>query len=168
MTAPDAATATDLTAWLSARYDAAEQRARAATPGPWHVGERDPEDVDDGSGWSLFAPGRTHPRIPTAVVSALGCCEKGGVWKRPDAAHIADLDPSWRLADIELKRQILAEHPPTRGWDGDNLDGPICHQCAGTDISGGLEGDPYPCRTVRLLAAEFADADGYDSERWGP
>jgi hypothetical protein len=73
----------------------------------------------------------------------------------------------WRLDDIARKRAILADHPVTDGWDGNSLHAPTCGRCCTEDYAGRREGDLYPCRTVRLLAAEFADRPGH-REEWRP
>ncbi len=68
------------------------------------------------------------------------------------------------LAEVAAKRRIIDEHPITTGWDGDGCDRPICLTCSTTDQSGGLDGDPYPCRTLRLLASPYADHENYRAE----
>lgn len=143
----------DFAVWYAAQLDAAEERAKAATPGPWRW-------VDPGGPVKLALVG---PEFPRQVVASL----RGENLSVQDAEHIAVLDPKWRLADLAAKRAILAEHPAVNGWDGDSLDGPICDRCCTDDLSGGREGGSYPCQTLRLLAVEFAGADGYD-EAWRP
>ena len=81
-------------------------------------------------------------------------------------AHIARHDPARVMREVEAKRAIVDEHPITTGWDGDGSNRPICLTCSTADQSGGIEGDPYPCRTLRLLASPYADHDGYRAE-WG-
>jgi hypothetical protein len=77
---------------------------------------------------------------------------------------ITDYDPAHRLADIKLKRAILALHHP----DGDKW--PDCKECscrgalAATDCGGTV---PWPCATARQLGTEFSDHPGYRPE-WAP
>jgi hypothetical protein len=76
------------------------------------------------------------------------------------AAHIARFaDPSRVLSEIDTKRLTVREHymwpnsesdtPEAEGWECG-----ICKQ-------------PYPCQTLRLLAAPYWDRSGY-REGWKP
>lgn len=103
-------------------------------------------------GWEIFTDQR---RLVVASVGEL------------DARHIARHDPARVLAEVDAKRRILDEHPPGVGWDGNNLDGPVCRTCSEVGTDGGLHGDPYPCTTVRLLALPHAEEPGY-REEWRP
>jgi len=66
------------------------------------------------------------------------------------------------LAECDVKLAIIAEHPPCEGAaidsDGRLSSGLICATCATTDLAGSLEGDPYPCKTIRLLVDFYAVA----------
>ncbi|WP_405611291.1 DUF6221 family protein [Streptomyces sp. NBC_01508] len=71
----------------------------------------------------------------------------------PQYQHIARHDPARVLRGIEAKRAIVVEHD-TESWAiGDRL-----HDCQWTK---------WPCRTLRLLAAEYADHPDYQ-EAWRP
>lgn len=80
---------------------------------------------------------------------------------------------SMALADIAAKRAILDLHPSTAGYvyddDMDREPGSVCRTCAWPSEYGGELGDsrPYPCQTLRLLAAAYADRPGYQDE-WRP
>jgi hypothetical protein len=157
--APAGAEVPDLAPWLQARYDGAEVAAKAATPGPWCVGESGEVETVAQYG----TPGYERPlRVTQDAEGITAAIDEA------DAVYVAALDPSWRLADIAAKRAILAEHPPAEGWNYGTLDGQVCGRCCGEDSAGGRVGDgPYPCRTVRLLAAEFCGEPGY-LEAWRP
>lgn len=68
------------------------------------------------------------------------------------AAFIEASDPASVLRRVEAEREILAEHPPIRGLTGFARPAWICETCAEADWAGDRRGDPYPCRTVLLLA----------------
>lgn len=72
------------------------------------------------------------------------------------AAHIVLHDPHSVLADVAVKRAILAEHIPHDGYSE-----PIafCITCLGTAKAGA-----YPCETVRLLASLWSGHPGYRAE----
>lgn len=85
-------------------------------------------------------------------------------WALPECATRDAL-----LADIAAKRAILDEHPPVDGiaWDATGNEqqygAKVCGTCSGVDHRDTEQpiGDPYPCRTVRLLASAYADRSGY-------
>jgi len=87
--------------------------------------------------------------------------------KWADALHIARHSPNRVLAEVDAKRRILDEHPATVGWDGNSHDGTVCGTCSMNDDSGALDGDPYPCPTLRLLALPYADHPAYQ-DAWRP
>lgn len=69
---------------------------------------------------------------------------------RDMAQHSARHNPARVLREVEAKRAILARHTK-EVWDGS------CFDCA----------EPYPCPTVRAIAAVYADHADYD-EAWRP
>lgn len=71
------------------------------------------------------------------------------------------------LREVDTKRRMLDEHPVALGWDGHVVGGQVCRTCAEIDSSGELGGDPYPCKTLRLLALPYADHPDY-REEWRP
>ncbi|MET7458502.1 DUF6221 family protein [Streptomyces sp. NPDC005574] len=80
---------------------------------------------------------------------------------------IAEHDPARVLRDIEAKRALLHEH---------RIDGWRCSTCANEetfddDADGNREwsrgGKDFPCPTLRLIAAPYADRPGY-REEWRP
>lgn len=156
----DQVTASDLTAWLSARYDEQEQQARAATPGPWLVGKSGEVETVAKYG----TPGYEEPLRVTQDGEGLSAAID-----EPDAAYIAAHDPAWALADLAVKRAILADHvmDDFGAFEPDDLDPPpICLRCKSVEAY--YEAAKWPCRTVRLLASEFAGEPGYDQEGWAP
>ena len=134
--------------FLRARY--AEQRALAlaASPGPWQAnGEHDEVLAVDG--------------ITVAEGFALS-----GRQLRATVDHIAAHDPAAALADLDAKLAIVDEHPAAPGWDGREIDGQVCRTCSETSQDGVLTGDPYPCRTLRLLARPFVGHPDHASAEW--
>jgi hypothetical protein len=73
------------------------------------------------------------------------------------------------LREIEVKRAIVAEHgPDCTGFFGETVPA-MCQRCI-TDREGYEEqwqGDPYPCLTLRLLAAVYSDHPDYQ-QAWVP
>ena len=66
--------------------------------------------------------------------------------------------PRRMLADIAAKRAILERHKPDGDPDGDE-----CSTCWGVnDYSDDNAPQGFPCETVRLLAAQFADRPGFN------
>jgi len=51
----------------------------------------------------------------------------------------------------EAHTEIIEEHQPV----SDPFDVHVCGTCAGRDRDGDLEGDPYPCITLRALAKAY-------------
>lgn len=69
--------------------------------------------------------------------------------------YLEAVGPGAMLADIEVKRRMLDEHPRCDCHDG-------CTAC----VSCG-DGSIWPCSTIRLLALPHADEPGYLNE-WRP
>ncbi|MBT3077622.1 MULTISPECIES: DUF6221 family protein [Streptomyces] len=126
-----------LVTFVKARLDEDEQVAQAATQGEWV--------------WSrefVTPPGYHHRTI--------GPLEPG------DSAHIARQDPARTLREVEAKRQLLDEHQDVNdGSCGTCVDGRW-----GYPTHGGSSPQPYPCRTLRLLALPYSDHTDYQ-EKWG-
>ena len=74
--------------------------------------------------------------------------------RKADARHIARHDPARVLREIEFKRAIIALH---------HEDAAECMGCY--DGRDGFA--PYPCQTIRRLAAIDSDHPGYDPS-WAP
>lgn len=150
-------TATDPLPWLLAQLDADEQKAQAATPGPWRIGEVEhgsttvdgPDALQDG-GPDPEAPHRRRQVMRPRVVIPPDC-DYGPTVDLADAQHIATHDPARVLRQVAAMRLIVAEH-------GDQ------HECTDRRAS------EYPyvgCRTLRLVASVYADRPGFDP-RWAP
>ncbi|MCX4704371.1 DUF6221 family protein [Streptomyces sp. NBC_01373] len=67
------------------------------------------------------------------------------------------------LADLDAKLAVLNEHQDVN----DGSCGTCVHGRWGYPTHGGSSPQPFPCRTLRLLAAPFAAYPDYD-ERWRP
>jgi hypothetical protein len=83
-------------------------------------------------------------------------------------AHIEANDPQDTIARCEAELAILDEHPWQPGWDGTGFGRPICSVCSWTDRDGDAEGDPYPCKTVRLIGRGYRHWPGYREADWKP
>lgn len=123
----------DLTAFITARLDDAEAKARDLL--------RTAQDVR----LALQEPRLLGREIP-------------GWHSWPDVEAMCNS----RLADIALKRAILAEHARVER----SHEIVICAVCwtVGRQTGAHLEGDPYPCATVRQLGTEFSDHADYRPE----
>jgi hypothetical protein len=129
----------DLTAFVRARLDEREAKARKATPGPWRW-------VDPGgeSRSALVGPAPWKGEWQTVLEV------RTQQWpSRQDAAFIADNDPEFVLADVAAKRQILEQYELADG----GMTGQILRNCLDTPI--------------RLLALPFAGHPDY-REEWKP
>lgn len=84
-------------------------------------------------------------------------------FNRADAEHIARHDPARVLREVAAKRAILAEHKhaPATERSTDDFGCEICAYDRGDCV---LYGWGW-CKTVRLLAAPYADHPDYD-ESW--
>lgn len=51
--------------------------------------------------------------------------------------------------------EIIDEHQPIGGWDYSSFEGKICGTCSTVSNDGDVEGDPYPCVTLRALAKAY-------------
>ena len=150
----------DLAQFLAARYDEAEASAKAAIPGPWTLDEW---TGGFGRTASVMVPfGPAAPDAKTGLTSLVQL----GTQDYETARHIAANDPAHRLADIKLKRAILALHEhrkaDTKDRNGPDFGCGICHE----DRDYGIIGYGW-CATVRHLATEFASHAGYRAE-WAP
>ena len=154
----------DLIAFLRARLDDDEQTARASIGhSAGHLNGADPLllaiwKVTDRPATGTFVTTRDQWDRSTEIVPTYGGMH---------AAHIARHDPARVLAEADAKRRILDEHPPALGWDGRTPDGSVCRTCAQDATDGALQGEPYPCVTLRLLAMPYADHPDYQDE-WRP
>ena len=78
--------------------------------------------------------------------------------------------PARELRQVTAMRAILAEHEDTRdGHIYDHPDGLMCVRCADADRDGEPYAErPYPCQTLRALAAVYSDHPDYDEKSWKP
>lgn len=129
----------DLAAFLTARYGEAEALAtRARDDAPdWYASR----ELDE----RRSLRDRAGDRIPETA-----------------AAYVADNDPAHRLADIALKRAILAEHASFPDGDGN----PRCNRCMAGRLDENFS-SRSPCTTVRQLGTEFSNHPDY-KPGWAP
>lgn len=151
----------DLVQFLRARLDEDEAEARAAAEkagsGDWRY-----QPDDNYVSWiehdERASPTNRETWWPLVTEAA---SYVGDTIDREVADHIARHDPARVLREVEAKRQLIEEHPSALGWDGSQADATVCRTCAENSTDGGLNGDPYPCRTLRLLALPYTDHPDY-------
>lgn len=180
-----------ITEFLLARIAEDEAAARAATPGPWEWWNL--EGVDQGwsdNGPNLHRtsdewkrceyfctwtdgdtdhrgekgkPGHEH-KATTEVIGSWGHDAWGISIEPADAEHIARHDPARVLAECAAKRSIVGMHQPMKddGWVSGESHGYLwCSSCGSVDYDSPV---PYPCPTLRALAAVYADHPEYQDE----
>jgi hypothetical protein len=164
-----------LAQFLADRYDEAEALARAWQSPPWG---------EDATSWKVV--GRREPRYDNGCSETLTAIDVSGrpvnfaeaIQVRWDSngertPYIAANDPAHRLADIALKRAILALHASavtkTEQYRYDPSTGePIPERYDGDcGICGWFDPEQGGCATVRQLGTEFADHPAY-KESWKP
>lgn len=71
--------------------------------------------------------------------------------------------PARVLAEVEAKRRVLELHKSREDWTigPDDREYQTGHACV-------VDDDPYPCQTLELLAAAYAQHEDYDAARWTP
>jgi hypothetical protein len=147
---------TDIVEFLTARLNedkTAIKAMGAEGAGRWWVGQRFDGSLDP-EGSTVFVDVRRS--------DGLGYIHLGapGMLTGPTAMHIARHDPARVLAEVAAKRAILTLHSPENleyvNTDGDDRTGTICATCDS------LVGN-WPCDTLKLLAAVYADHPDYKS-----
>jgi hypothetical protein len=156
----------DLIAFINARLDEREAKARAATPGPWHVVAdtygctiNGPDAEQDG-GYDPATRGRRRVMRPLVVVGADS--DYGAVLEHGDGEHIAANDPARVLAEIDAKRRIINEIVPDVNGMDVQIEGEwgVGRRDEATD--------PYLGDTLaKVLALPYADHPDYRPE-WRP
>jgi hypothetical protein len=138
----------ELVRWLGEQLDEDERIARAATDGPWVA------EVSGETGNCVIPADAQSTREYVARTQLYAAAF--------DAEHIARHDPARVLREIDAKRRLVelhhAEQVEAINADGDERSGYWCFEC---------DGEPFPCRTLRLLALPYADRPGY-REEWAP
>jgi hypothetical protein len=173
--------ASDLLVFLRARYDEDELWALAASApghgdGPtvaggvhwtWAVGENwTPVDVDPTASYVGEPDDTGDVTLVTREVFPLNWDPRGlehrvltaEEMRTGDAGHIVRHDPARVLARVRANRRIIDVHESYGGY------GEHCQTCHQHD---NLAGDPWPCETLRLLAAPYGEHPGYRPE-WRP
>jgi hypothetical protein len=154
------ATVDDFAAFMAARYDEAEALAQQAGGDEW---------ADNGDVVSAaLAKGDYGPRGYWVAAASFACESEWEPLHEGHAEFIAANDPAHRLADIKLKRAILAEHAhcAAASWPDRTVPrGFGCSICHWHPDYGQL--DDGWCATVRQLGTEFASHPGY-KESWKP
>jgi Family of unknown function (DUF6221) len=138
----------DLAAFLGARYDELETRVRDEQR--HYIKRANGVPVRKGD-WARV--------VCDPVIGPYG----GQSRTRNIAAglYVADMsDPDRVLADIALKRAILADHVPYRCGESAVL---RCQRCASDDAypSGVAIMEAFPCNVVRQLGTEFSGHPDY-------
>jgi hypothetical protein len=139
--------------------------------------------------WDTDPPGQVNPAriegVGAAVVSAALGCGHPATWVRVEswdrcpgdpedmresgepvalvnngrreADHICRHDPRNVVADCEAKLDILDEHPESAGDPGH------CARCQNWMFAVAA---PWPCTTIRRMAAGYRHRPGYQEEDW--
>lgn len=109
-----------------------------------------------GKTWTQVDPERSPGRIEDEIGDPVVYDE--GAPSVEEAAHIARHDPARVLREVEAKRKILALH--TIRYVGT---WPVCAHCRPVDpeFTDDLTSEPWPCRTLRLLAQVYSDHPDY-------
>lgn len=140
-----------ITAFIAARLGDDEADALSADLSPWEAWSA------PGGGLYVSGPDETFGIHP-------GHHGEDG-WRQAErnANHIARHDPVRVLADVAAHRAILAIHETiSAAYPGCTIESdPCCRECS---VEGEYPGG-YPCPTLRVLAAIWADHAGY-SEGW--
>ncbi|MCM3822271.1 DUF6221 family protein [Streptomyces sp. DR3-1] len=150
----------DLIAFLRARLDEDEARARALPPGPWTWRKGEAATTSPGDAL-VGADGQP-------VLSASDPDEYMAWIIRADGfdAYLQQVQPARVLAEVEAKRQIVGLHPVIGGWeDEDGHDRGLGCECCGHSEEYSDRGGW--CETLRLLALSYADHPDY-REEWRP
>lgn len=82
------------------------------------------------------------------------------------AAHIAIHDPARVLREVAAKRAILAEHTSFAPGIGPSRGEPCCMRC-GAGFDDVYLTCPWPCDTLKVLAAVWSEHPDYRQE-WAP
>lgn len=139
----------DLVAFVRARLDEDEAVARAATPGLWVAGTSSGLLVDNG----VYGQGDGGVEFACDTREAVA-------YSTANVVHIARHDPARALREVEAKREIVDEHG--------NVNDGSCGTCVtaawGYPTHGGSAPQKWPCHTLRLLAAVYADHPDYREE----
>jgi len=93
-----------------------------------------------------------------------GALEYGGQWYGA-IQHAKRWEPARVLAECAAKRAIVAEHQPYS--DGYWRTEGTCVCCVDFHADMDCENKPWPCPTLRALAAVYAERDGFQEE-WAP
>lgn len=137
----------NITEFLEARIAEDEAVARAASPGPWKwVGDTADDTASLYSGDAL-------------VISAYGNHTEGYLeCGDADRAYIACHNPARVLTECAAKRAIIHLHRAAQWFS-------VPHGC----VTCRVRAVPveFPCQTVRVLAAVYADHPDYDPA-WVP
>jgi len=137
----------DLAAFVAARLDEDEAAAKAniGIGHGWQTGLGDSED--GGPNW---------PDYQTYDSDELKAAND----------YLDRFRPLRMLREVEAKRAIVAEHAEI---GRNSKDGPICNACVniGADPMSDDFYVPYPCKTVRHLAAVWSGHPDYKPE-WAP
>jgi hypothetical protein len=118
--------------------------------------ESDAHRAAGGGGYGWDAEPLNHHRAPNSAIDA----------------HIARHDPARVLAECAAKRRIVEIHRMVKFTDVSIglLDVDVCCICHGMlDVDGDLEHmvnvqQPFPCSTIRALAAIYADSPEFREE----
>jgi Family of unknown function (DUF6221) len=143
-----------ITEFLAARLNETEAAAKAAASDPVGAMEAhfEAEALQEEQDWRLYPDRKTEYSRGQADAlhwAAARVRER----MRPLSLH----DPARVLREAEAKRKILAEHRL------DDMVPGVCYRCR-YGVPAHWESTPYPCPTLRALAAVYAAHPDYDPD----
>lgn len=140
---------TEIAEFITARLDEAEAAITALPAearGPWDASD----NLIGGVQWvGLFG---CDPSTGSPVV------DLGRIADREVARYMVRYGPAWALADIAAKRASLAEHASSEGDD------PVCGRCVFHRTVSRCRPVPWPCHTVKFLAAPYREHPDFRPE----
>jgi len=147
----------DLVEWIRAQLAVDEQKATAATPGPWR---HNPDKVWRKPGTSWFEEAVFAGPAGKDAITVAGTGETDDVQSMRDAEHIALHDPARVLREVEAKRKVIELYEyAVAAWllDRDKPNPPTVH----------LGEKAMAEAVLQALALPYSDRPGY-REEWRP
>lgn len=155
----------DLVEFLRARLAEDEEVARQSADfgggiNGYHWRVSGSHEDEGGTYWRITATAVASGHEQAIEVVGNGM-SGGGVHTEQVAHHAVRHDPARVLCEVEAKRRILDLHEPAEENYGDGFIAERCMVCDPQDP------EPYPCATLRLLAAVYATHLDYRPD-WAP
>lgn len=156
----------DIESFIHARLDEDAHASEGIREGGFEHPTWHSRPTRSGRWMEIYAKERLIGEPPEAEVShgaVIGFASRD----RNEDTHITRYDPARMMRTIEAKRQLLSHHKSIRPLDVSDKTQGTCATCADWDHEQRYEGHswipglPWPCPTVRLLAAEWSYHPNY-------